>query len=273
MTIRDEQTQREKMRKFLAEKSVERDFGFLQFFAGEGGTDNPGGEGGQAGTEPGQSGQAGQGEEGGTDNPGGTEDNSYIPGALDPLVESGSVTFDQLLKDNPKLKAQYTSRFNASMSARLKKFEGVDVEEYKELKQRAESGNLEGDAEVWKTKHDNLKAEMETLSKKQAVQTFALDKSFNREQATLISSLINLNKLSADDQGEWDGIHDEVERITAQFPTLFTEQPSDNQTNKGDQDKYFPGTQKTSGGGKKLSPEELGRKKAEERNARRKGVK
>lgn len=272
MTIRGEQTQREKMRNFLADKSVQSDYGFLQFFAGEGGqagqTDPGQSDPGQ--TDPGQT-DPGQTDPGGTDP--GAEDNSYIPGTLDPLVESGSLTFDQLLKDNPKLKAQYTSRFNASMTARLKRFEGVDVEEYKELKQRAESGNLEGDAEVWKTKHDNLKVEMETLSKKQAVQTFALDKSYNREQATLISSLINLNKLSPDDQGEWDGIHDEVERITAQFPTLFTEQPSGDQTDKVDQDKYFPGTQKTSGGGKKLSPEEMGRKKAEERNARRKGVK
>jgi hypothetical protein len=94
-------------------------------------------------------------------------DIDYTPGQIDEYVKAGKLTFDQLLKDNPALKKQYTARFNKNMSKRLGKFEGVDVDEYNDLKKRASEGKLEGDAKTWKDKHDALQSEITSMGQKQ----------------------------------------------------------------------------------------------------------
>ena len=145
--------------------------GFLQTFAD--GDDDPGDD------DPGDDDDDDLDDDPGDDDPGdddpGDDDIEYSKGSIDAILKSGQVDFAKLLKDNPEMKKQYQARFNKNMSSRLKKFDGVDVDEYNDLKQRAESGKLEGDAKTWKDKYDTLKTEMTATSQRTAIQQFGID--------------------------------------------------------------------------------------------------
>lgn len=262
---------------FIQKANKASEFGFLQFFAGEGGQqggepadptdptdplDDP--EGGEP-NDPADSTDQVDDRDDDVDDPGVT----YEKGLIDRILKANNIDFGQLLKDNPELKRQYQARFSKNLSKRLEKYKDVDVDEYFELKKRAESGNLEGDAKTWKDKYEQLKAEMETTTKKTAIQQYAIENGFDSEQIALITSLIDLNKLERDDEGEWMGIDEEVERIKERFPRMF--EPRDNQgggTPKKES-KYNPGTKKHNQDTKPTDPRELGRQIALQRHKNR----
>ncbi|AYP68821.1 hypothetical protein BpsM61_00047 [Bacillus phage vB_BpsM-61] len=194
----------------------------------------------------------------------------YAKGSIDAIMGENKLDFNQILKDNPKLKSQFTDRFNASMSKRLKKYEGVDVDEYNDLKKRESSGKLEGDAQVWKDKHDKLKAEMETTTRAATIQQFAIEEKFDSEQVTFVTSMIDPSNLEKDDEGEWTGIEEEIERIKKKFPRMFPESDQqDEETDTKKKQKYNPGTKKTSASNKKLDPKARGLERAKERHKKR----
>jgi hypothetical protein len=90
------------------------------------------------------------------------------------------------------------------------------------------------------------------------------------EQTAFISEMINLSALDKDDEGEWMGIDDEIERIKTKFPRMF-ESKADDQDDPGDQgtgkqQRYNPGKQKQGGSGKELTPAERGRLRAQQRH-------
>lgn len=262
---------------FIQKANKASEFGFLQFFAGEGGQqggepddptdptdplDDP--EGGEP-NDPADSTDQVDDRDDDVDDPGVT----YEKGLIDRILKVNNIDFGQLLKDNPELKRQYQARFSKNLSKRLEKYKDVDVDEYFELKKRAESGNLEGDAKTWKDKYEQLKAEMETTTKKTAIQQYVIENGFDAEQIALITSLIDLNKLERDDEGEWMGIDEEVERIKERFPRMF--EPRDNQgggTPKKES-KYNPGTKKHNQDTKSTDPRELGRQIALQRHKNR----
>jgi hypothetical protein len=206
----------------------------------------------------------------GDDDNTGDDNTEYSAGAVDAILKSANIDFNQLLKDNPELKKQYQARFNKNMSKRLDKFKDVDVDKYNELLQRESEGKLEGDAETWKNKHDALLDQVNQMSQRQAIQQTALNLKMDSEQTAFISEMINLSALDKDDEGEWMGIDDEIERIKTKFPRMF-ESKADDQDDPGDQgtgkqQRYNPGKQKQGGSGKELTPAERGRLRAQQRH-------
>lgn len=238
--------------------------GFLQTFSDPG--DDPGDDDPGAGDDdPGD-------DDPGDDDPGDDDSGQgdYSAGAVDAILKSANIDFNQLLKDNPELKKQYQARFNKNMSKRLDKFKDVDVDKYNELLQRESEGKLEGDAEVWKNKHDALLDQVNQMSQRQAIQQTALDQKLDAEQTAFISSMINLSALDKDDEGEWMGIDEEIERIKTKFPRMFDVKADDDQGDQGSGSgkggRYNPGKQKQGGSGKELSPAERGRLRAQQRH-------
>ena len=251
------------------------EFGFLQFFAGQDGGQNDDDiddqhDDNQDDQDDDDDGQGNPGNNPNDQNGDDQDDDdlgiTYEKGLIDRIIKANNLDFGQLLKDNPELKRQYQKRFSKNLSKRLEKYQGVDVDEYFELKKRAESGNLEGDAKTWKDKYEQLKAEMETTTKKTAIQQYAIENGFDAEQIAFITSMIDMNKLERDDEGEWMGIDEEVERIKERFPRMF--EPRDNQGGGTPKktSKYNPGTKKHNQDTKPTDPKELGRLKALERH-------
>lgn len=241
--------------------------GYLQTFAGDGGDDDPGDD------DPGDD----DGDD--DDNPGDDDDDDqgddidfeYTRGSIDQIMTANKVDFNQLLKDNPLLKKAYTERFNKNMSKRLAKFEGVNVEEYHDLKKRSDAGNLEGDAKTWKDKHDALKEQIKESSQQTAIQSVAIDMGLDKEQIAFVASMIKVKNLEMDDEGEWTGIEDEIERIQEKFPRMFASASKDDDDDSDDQDgkkksKYNPGKKKHNNDKKSTDPKERGRQRALERH-------
>lgn len=205
------------------------------------------------------------------DNPDSETGIEYSRGLIDQIMVDNKLDFGQLLKDNPQFKKAYTQRFNNSMSKRLEKFKDVDVDEYFDLKKRADEGNLEGDAKVWKDKYDELLIQNEKHSKQGAIQEVALDYKLDAEQTAFVINLIDLDKLEKDDEGEWMGVEEEIERIQKKFPRMFPELESNGGNGGDDSDskkssKYNPGKKKHNHDSNSKDPKERGRQRALERH-------
>lgn len=268
---------KEKMMQIIENKKQRKPFrfggpGFLQFFAGDGdddpGDDDPGDD------DPGDD-DPGDDDNPGDDDPGDDIDFDYGKGSIDKIMQSAEVDFGQLLKDNPGLKKQYQARFNKNMSKRMDKYADVDVEEYRDLKQRAEEGKLEGDAQVWKDKYEEAQEQLTQTSQRTAIQDYALGENMDQEQIAFLTTMIKTNKLEKDDEGEWMGIDDEVERIVEKFPRMFDskDQQSDDDDDDDDQSdsskkkqKYNAGTKKHNNNKKEVDRKERGRLRALERH-------
>jgi hypothetical protein len=238
--------------------------GYLQTFAGDDdpGDDDPGDDD-PGDDDPGD-------DDPGDDDPGDDLDFEYTRGSIDQIMTANKLDFNQLLKDNPILKKAYTERFNKNMSSRLKKFDGVDVDEYNDLKKRSGEGKLEGDAKTWKDKHDALQVQITESSQRTAIQTTAIDLGLDKEQIAFVSSMIKVKNLERDDEGEWMGIEDEIDRIKEKFPRMFDQTTSgdgdDDQQDGKKKSKYNPGKKKSNGSGKEVDAKERGRQRALERH-------
>lgn len=198
----------------------------------------------------------------------------YSKGTIDQIMGDNKLDFGQILKDNPKLKKEYQTRFNKNMSKRMAKFEGVDIEEYNDLKARAKDGKLEGDAKTWKDKHDALKVEVEQSSKKTAIQQSAIESGLDAEQIAFVSSTIKMKSIEKDDEGDWMGIEDELERIQEKFPRMFPSDADDDDDNADDKKKkgkkkYNPGDKKHNQNSKGDNPKDSGRQRALDRHKKK----
>lgn len=169
---------------------------------GAAGGGEPGSEGGQG--EPG-SGQGGQ-------------------GTGDPIN-----SFDELLKD-PALKAAYEAKIQSHLSTRLKKFDGVDPEEYKRLKQaEQEKADAElSEADKLNKKIAQFEAERSNLEAKEreiAIKEYAFAEGLDPK---LISRLADKNAIKKGESGQFEGIAEAVEQIKTEFPQLFQTAPGGN---------------------------------------------
>lgn len=241
--------------------------GFLQTFAEGGADDDLDDDDDGAG--------GGSDDDDDDDDDGGSGDDDitfeYTRGSIDQIMTANKLDFNQLLKDNPELKKAYTERFNKNMSKRLTKFDGVDVDEYNDLKKRAGEGKLEGDAKTWKDKHDVLQVQVKESSQSSAIQSTAIDMGLDKEQIAFVTSMIKKNNLEMDDENEWTGIEEEIERIQEKFPRMFTTASGDDDDDQGDGkkktgSKYNPGKKKSNGSGKEVDAKERGRQRALERH-------
>lgn len=197
----------------------------LQFFS-EGGD---GGEGGEGGSNEGGDGGAGGDD---LDNP----------------------SLDELLKD-PEFKKQYQAKFESALTNRLKKYDGVDPDEYKKLKAEADKKKRESetDAERLQRERDefaNKIGQVEKTEKRVAVKEYAIDNGLNPK---LVSRLmeVELDSLKRNDGGEFEGISDAIDKLAEEFPEIKAVQESDE--HEGDDDKET-NRRYTAGGGSKMNP-------------------
>lgn len=175
----------------------------LQFFA-EGGED--GGEG------------EGEGEEGNDD------------------PTNSQIDFAEMLKD-PTFKAQYEAQLQKNLKQRMKKFESVDIEEYKRLKQLQKEAEEKDLTELQKAEKRlaDLEAANQAFAVKEkriAVKEYAIDNGMNPK---LIARLVDIDSIEKGEQG-WEGLEEAVESIVNEFPDLF---------NKGEEDGEGTSTKRT----------------------------
>lgn len=196
----------------------------------------------------------------------------YERGIIDTIMKANELDFGQLLKDNPALKKAYQERFNTNMSKRLAKYADVDVEKYNELVQREKDGKLEGDAQVWKEKHDELERKLEQKTKWDAVQETALDLKLDSEQIAFVKTVFDVSKLEKDDENSWMGVEDQIDEIREKFPRMFdtVSDDEDDKPKDGKKSKYNPGKRKHNGGSNNATGKDAGRQRALERHNKKK---
>ncbi|QFG05415.1 scaffolding protein [Bacillus phage 031MP002] len=188
--------------------------------------------------------QGGGGGEGGTDNP--SDNNTGGEGGQSGAGDqSNSLDLDTLMKD-PVFKAQYEERLKQQMSKRLKKYEGIDPEEYKALKAKeeqqaqanmTEAEKLQKELEAYKQREQQL----EETQKEIAVKEFAFA---NGHDPKLLSRLIDTSGLTKGEDGKYQGLSEAFEQVRAEFPQLF---PSEDESNSQADE-----THKSGGGAYKL---------------------
>lgn len=159
--------------------------------------------------------------------------------------EDQTPSFEELLK-NPAFKTAYETQLQKNLTQRMKKFDGVDVDEYKTLKNKQKEIDDSNLTEV-----DKLKAEIalkdatiqsvEQREKQIAVKEYAIDKGYNPK---LLARLVSLDKVKKGDDG-WEGIEENVTSLAEEFPELFqkAEDNGDGATDKSGKN-YVPPRQK-----------------------------
>ncbi|WP_263707987.1 phage scaffolding protein [Shouchella tritolerans] len=160
-------------------------------------------------------------------------------------------SLDELLKD-PEFKKQYEERFNKGLKKRLKKYEGVDVEEYKRLKEEANKDGSDNDEEKGDetdsklNEHEKRLARAERREKRAAIKEYSIEKGVNPK---LAAKLIDIDSIEMDEDGEPTNIEELFEELEEEFPEFFKGQQEEEDT--GTQRGYFPGaTQKGNSGTK-----------------------
>lgn len=248
--------------------------GFLQFFAGGDDDDNPGGTDDDNLDDDNPDDK----DDDLDDNPGDDDKGidspvEYERGIIDTIMKANEIDFGKLLKDNPELKKAYQARFNKNMKDRLNKFDGVDVDKYNELVEREKNGKLEGDAETWKKKYEELEQKLEQNTKWQTVQETAIDLKLDKEQIAFVKTVIDVTKLEKDDEGEWMGVEDQIDEIREKFPRMFDSVSTDTDDDKGDKGdkkhKYNPGKGKHNGGSNGATGKEAGKQRALDRHKKK----
>lgn len=182
-------------------RSLLNGHGFNPMFSPDGGGGS-GGEGGQGGS----GGEGGEGGQGGSGN--GNPSNSL----------------DELLKD-AEFKKQYEEKLKEQLGNRMKKFENVDLDEYKRLKEEADKKKQEEmtDLEKAQAEVERLKQQTAAIEAREAdlaVKEYAISNGYDPK---LIARLINKSGIKKGDNGEFEGIKEAVEAVQTEFPQLFQE--------------------------------------------------
>jgi hypothetical protein len=170
---------------------------------------------------------------GGAGGEGGTGDDKDKSGAGGNGDDQNSL--DDLLKD-PVLKKAYEDKLKEQLGKRLKKFEGVDADEYKRLKEAEDKKKEDELSDVQKAqkKLDEYKAKESILESKErdiAVKEFAID---NGLDSKLISRLIDKSTIKRAEGGEgFEGIEEAIEAVKTEFPQLFQSASDDNTQGQG----------------------------------------
>lgn len=192
--------------------------------------------------------------------------------------DDGTPNLDELLK-NPKFKKQFTDKTKGIVNKRLKKYEGIDPEELRQLKEKA--GNKKGKNEDDSDKDETRNAEnekrllrAERREKTALVKEFAIDNGYNPK---LAARLMKVDAIELDEDGNAENLEELFEELEEEFPEYFSQQDDTDD----DEEKAPPkkkGTVYNSGprqkGNKKppkVDPREAGRLKALERHKKKEG--
>lgn len=175
-------------------------------------------------------------------------------------------SLDELLK-NPAFKKQYNQKLKDQLGKRMKKFDGVDPEEYKRLKAATDKGKTKDsdDDETGKPDPEQQKRLLraERREKKAVVKEFAVD---NGHNAKLLARLIDIDAIELDEDGEPENLDELFEELETDFPEYFGAADDDDdeeeRTAKKKQSGYVPGSTQKGNKKKKVDAKEAGRQRA-----------
>lgn len=184
-----------------------------------------------------------------------------------------SPNLEELLKD-PEFKRQYEAQLQEHLSKRLKKYDGVDVDEYRRLKEEAEKKaeaemteieKAKKEAETYKQKYEQKEKEFEAKEKGIAVKEYAIEKGY---KSKLVSKLIDLDKITKDVDGNWVGIEETLTALAEEFPEIknFVEGGTGEE---GKGVKYGVGSKQKTNEAKPADKYEAGKLKALERHKKK----
>lgn len=182
--------------------------------------------------------------------------------------------FDELMK-NPTFRKKHKERLETQLGKRLKKFEGVDVEEYKRLKAAADKGkDKKEDNDTNKADDEVAKKLMkvETREKKAAVKTFAVE---NEVDPELLIRFIDLKEIELDEDGDPENLEDLFDDLMESKNAKYFTTASDDDDEEDDPKKkkasktYSPGTKQKINKQKKVDPKQAGAAKAAARHKKK----
>ena len=181
-----------------------------------------GGRGFQPMFDADKGGGAGEGGQGGEGGEGGSGGNA-----------GGSNSLDELMKD-PEFKKAYEAKLQEQLGKRLKKYDGLDPEEYKRLKEADDKKKQEEMTEAQKlqAKIDAMEAERKGFEAREidiAVKEFAIAENLDPK---LIARLIDKSGIKKAGL-EFEGIKEAVEAVQSEFPQLFQTEGGNEGGNQG----------------------------------------
>lgn len=177
-----------------------------------------------------------------------------------------SPSLDELLKDK-KFKKQYQAKLKEQLNKRLKKFEGVDADEYRRLKEQADNkDDKDKDNEEKNSDVGNEKVlRAERREKRAIVKEFAVD---NGHSPKLLARLIDLDAIELDEDGNPENLEDLFDEIEEEFPEYFTvkddSEDQDEQVSKRRKSTYIPGAKQKGNKEKKADEYKAARERARE---------
>lgn len=174
-------------------------------------------------------------------------------------------SLDELLK-NPAFKKQYNQKFKDQMSKRLKKYEGVDPEEYKRLKAAADKKSGKDSKDDDDSSDDSAQQQRllraERREKKAVVKEFAVDNGHNPK---LLARLLHIDAIELDENGDPENLDELFEELEADFPEYFgatDEEEEDDEKPSKKKTKYIPGSTQKGNKKKKVDPAVRGKELA-----------
>lgn len=190
--------------------------------------------------------------------------------------EDGVPNLDELLKDKD-FKKQYQKKLKDQLKKRMKKYEDVDPEEYRRLKEQAgkkkdkqEDDSDDDELESLRTQLSEKEKRIERAERKEKramVKEYAVD---NQVNPKLLSRLINVDDIELDDDGEAENLDELFEELEEEFPEYFGAVDDDEEEEEPPRKKrkssFVPGARQKSNKKKKVDPKEAGRQKAMERH-------
>ena len=180
-------------------------------------------------------------------------------------------SLDELLKDKA-FKKQYNDRLKEQLGKRMKKFEGVDPEEYKRLKASTDKSKGKDQDD---DKQDDPNPEQqkrllraERREKKAVVKEFAVDNGHNPK---LLARLLDVDAIELDEDGEPENLDELFEELEADFPEYFGASDDDDEENEPVKKKKFvPGSKQKSNKAKDPDPAALAKADIERRHGKQK---
>lgn len=189
--------------------------------------------------------------------------------------QDDELNLSELIKKDSKLKKQYQEMLKTQLGKRMKKFEDVNVEEYRQLKEKAEKGKDKGKGSDKEDQDDadGLKSELkakeekflraERREKRATVKEFAID---NGVDPKLLARLINVDDIELDEDGEPENLDELFEELQEEFPQYLKaqeesgeEEEKETKTKTVKSNYYFPGSpQKMNGKPKEKNKREIG---------------
>lgn len=182
----------------------------------------------------------------------------------------------EMMKNNPNLKQQYQEMLKTQLGKRMKKFEDVDVEEYRLLKEKAEKSKGKGkgsDKDDPDDDKDDLKLELKVKEekllraqrreKRASVKEFAID---NGVDPKLLARLINVDDIELDEDGEPENLDELFKELQEEFPQYLKaqeqsgeEEEKETKAKTAKSNYYSPGSpQKMNGKPKEKNKREIG---------------